>query len=134
VNDLHQHITGERKLEMLMWGDRLLDAKTLRYSLWEAATNGTQGAIDLIPKDIIVCDWHYEKAVTYPSLPFLLSKGFLVWPSGWQPLEGTQAFSAYSLRMRNPLLIGYLCTTWGKVKIENIPDWPPITTVLPNWK
>jgi hypothetical protein len=133
VNDLHRHIVEERKLEMLMWGDRLLDSKALGFSEWEAAQNGTQGAVDLIPKDIIVCDWHYEKRNTYPSVPFLLEKGFRVWPSGWQPLEATQAFSAYARRQTNPRLAGYLCTTWGKVRIPQVAEWPPIAQVLPEW-
>jgi hypothetical protein len=134
VNDLHRHIVEERKVEMLMWGDRLLDSKALGFSEWEAAQNGTQGAVDLIPKDIIVCDWHYEKRDTYPSVPFLLDKGFRVWPSGWQPLEATQAFSAFARRQTNPRLLGYLCTTWGKVKIPDAAEWPPIAQVLPDWK
>src|ERR1051325_10260957 len=33
VNDLQTHIVDERKLQMLIWGDRLLDAKALDYSL-----------------------------------------------------------------------------------------------------
>ena len=134
VNDLHEHIAGERKLEMLIWGDRLLDAKALGYSLWEASTNRTEQAIDLIPKDIIVCDWHYGKATNYPSVPFLLDKGFRVWPSGWQPLDASVAFSAFSRQQKNPRLIGYLCTTWGKVKVQDLAEWPPITEVLPQWK
>jgi hypothetical protein len=134
VNDLQTHIVDERKLQMLIWGDRLLDAKALDYSLWEAATNRTQQAVDSIPKDIIVCDWHYGKKANYPSVPLLLDKGFRVWPSGSQPLEATEAFSAFSRRQKNPRLIGYLCTTWSKVKIENVAEWPPITEVLPQWK
>jgi hypothetical protein len=134
VNDLHSHIVDERKLEMLIWGDRLLDAKALGYSLWEAATNGTPGAIDLISKDIIVCDWHYGNKTNYSSVPLLLEKGFRVWPSGWQPLEATEAFSAFSRQQKNPRLIGYLCTTWGKVKVPDLAEWPPITQVLPQWK
>lgn len=134
VNDLHSHIVGERKMEMLIWGDRLLDAKALGYSLWDASTNTTYKAIDLIPKDIIICDWHYGKRKSYPSVPLLLDKSFRVWPSGWQPLEGTEAFSAFSRQQKNPRLIGYLCTTWGKVKIPEMADWPPITNVLPQWK
>ena len=70
VNDLHQHIVGERKLTMLMWGDRLLDAQTMHYGKWESATNGTAPAVDLIPKDIILCDWHYRAQTNYPSVPF----------------------------------------------------------------
>jgi len=134
VNDLHSHIVGNRKVEMLLWGDRLLDAKSLKYSEWEASKNDTQGSIDLIPKDIIICDWHYGKGPEYPSIPLLLDKGFRVWPSGWQPLDATRAFSAYSRQQRNPRLIGYLCTTWGKVKIGDLTTWPPMTEVLPDWK
>jgi Glycosyl hydrolase family 20, catalytic domain len=134
VNALHGHIVGQRKIEMLMWGDRLLDAKALGYSRWEAATNGTAAAIDMIPKDIIVCDWHYGESTNYPSVPLLLEKGFRVWPSGWQPLEAAKAFSAYSHQQKNPRLIGYLCTTWGKAKIANAAEWPPLTEVLRDWK
>jgi hypothetical protein len=134
VNDLHKHIVGERKIEMLMWGDRLLDSKALGHSKWEAAENGTAPAVDLIPKDIIICDWHYGKQTKYPSVPFLLEKGFRVWPSGWQPLEATKAFSAFSRQQKNPRLVGYLCTTWGKARIPDAATWPPIAEVLPEWK
>ena len=134
VNDLHRHIVGERKLEMLMWGDRFLDAKALGYSEWEASKNGTQAAIDLVPKDIILCDWHYGAQTNYPSVPLLLGKGFRVWPSGWQPLEATRAFSAFARRQKSKNLVGYLCTTWGKVRIAEAAQWPPIVEVLAEWK
>jgi glycosyl hydrolase family 20 len=134
ANDLHRHIVGERKLEMLMWGDRLLDSTALGYSEWEASKNGTQGAIDLIPKDIIVCDWHYENRPGYPSVPLLLKKGFRVWPSGWQPLDATQAFSHFARQQKSDRMIGYLCTTWGKVQIPDASEWPPIKEVLEEWK
>ncbi len=134
VNDFHQHLVTERKVEMLMWGDRLLDAKAEGYSEWEASTNGTPPAIDLIPKDIIICDWHYEKRADYPSVPLLLNKGFRVWPSGWQPLAGAEAFSAFSRQQQNPRLVGYLCTTWGKVKVGEVADWPPLIEPLRDWK
>lgn len=134
VNDLHRHIVGEKKLEMLMWGDRLLDSKALGYSEWEASKNNTQGAIELIPKDIIICDWHYEKQKEYPSVPLLLGKGFRVWPSGWQPLEGAKALSDYARQHKDPRMLGYLCTTWGKVRIPQAADWPPLVEVLADWK
>ena len=134
VNDLHQHIVGKRKLEMLMWGDRLLDARTMRYGEWESANNGTHGAIDRIPNDIVVCDWHYRKQTGYPSVPFLLEKGFRVWPAGWQPLEATKAFSTFARQQNNPRMVGYLCTTWGRVGIRTAAEWPPISDVLAEWK
>lgn len=134
VNDLHSHIVAERKLEMLMWGDRLLDSKALGYSEWEAASNGTAPALGLIPSDIILCDWHYGEQTAYPSVPLLLQKGFRVWPSGWQPLKATRAFSAFARKQNDKRLLGYLCTTWGKVRIAAIAQWPPVTEVLPAWK
>jgi hypothetical protein len=134
VNDLHRHIVGERKREMLMWADRLLGAKTMGYSEWEASKNATEGAVDLIPRDIILCDWHYGKQDTYPSVPFLLNKGFRVWPAGWQPLEASLAFSAFARQQKHPRLLGYLCTTWGKARIPDVAEWPPVKEVLHQWQ
>jgi Glycosyl hydrolase family 20, catalytic domain len=133
VNDLHEHIVGQRKKEMLMWADRLLDAKALGYSEWEASKNGTYAAADLVAKDVVLCDWHYEKSSDYPSVRYLLDKGFRVWPSGWQPLEATKAFSTFALTQK-PRVQGYLCTTWGKAKIRNAADWPPLKDVLRDWR
>jgi hypothetical protein len=134
VNDLHEHIVGKRKLEMLMWADRLLDAKTMGYGEWESAKNGTAGAVDLIPKDIVLCDWHYEKRTNYPSVPFLLEKGFRVWPASWQPLDAAKAFSAFSREQKSERLVGFLCTTWGKVKVANAAEWPPLVDALKEWQ
>jgi hypothetical protein len=134
VNDLHAHIVRDRKVEMLMWSDRLLDAAATGYSEWEASKNGTQGAVDLVPKDIILCDWNYEKRADYPSLALFSKKGFRVWPSGWQPLEASVAFSRFAAQQKDPLVIGYLCTTWGKVKIADAPNWPPVTEPLGFWR
>lgn len=135
VNDLHQHVVGEKKLTMLMWGDRFLDAQTMRYGRWESATNGTAPAVDWVPKDIVICDWHYRAQTNYPSVPFFLSKGFRVWPAGFQPAEAAKAFSEFSLQQRkeNPQVIGYLATTWSKAKTVDLTTWPPITENLPQW-
>ena len=91
-------------------------------------------AVDLIPNDIVICDWHYGKQSNYPSVPFLLEKGFRVWPSSWQPLDGAKAFSAFSRAQKNAQLIGFLCTVWGKVKIDAVSEWPPFVEVLAEWK
>lgn len=133
VNDLHKHLVGDRQVEMMLWGDRLLDAGSLGYSEWEASKNGTAPAADLVPKDLVVCDWHYGKQTNYPSVPFLINKGFRVWPAGWQPLEATRAFSSYALQRKGGHLVGYLCTTWGKVSITQAADWRPISDVIRDW-
>jgi hypothetical protein len=135
VNKLHDHIVGERKMQMLMWGDRLLDAHTMGDHMYEESMNGTWPAVDMIPKDIIICDWHYDAHTNYPSVPFLLSKGFRVWPCGFKPLKASKTFSEFSLKEReqNTNLVGYLASTWS-ARTNDLSAWPPITQVLPEWK
>jgi hypothetical protein len=39
----------------------LIDGKTTGMGEWEASYNSTYRAVDMIPKDLIICDWHYER-------------------------------------------------------------------------
>ncbi|MBI5833832.1 MAG: family 20 glycosylhydrolase, partial [Armatimonadetes bacterium] len=112
VNDLHAHLVGEKRVTMLMWGDRFLDGHATGYGEWEAATNGTAPAIDLVPKDIVICDWHYGYRTSYPSLPIFLDKGFRVWPSGWRETRATLALIDDSLKQANERMMGHLFTAW----------------------
>ena len=115
VNDLHHHIVDERKLTMMMWADRLLDDKKLGfgYGKWEASQNGTGPAIDRIPKDIILCDWHYEtRPKGYPSVAYLQEKGFRMLPSTWRNKDAALAMLREARATATPRLLGHLCTTW----------------------
>jgi len=112
VNDYHQHLVKEKKLTMLMWGDRLLDAAVMKYGKWEASENGTAPAIDLIPKDIIVCDWHYGLREEYPSVPYFQQKGFRVLPSSWKDAKAAVALRDCGERHASEKMLGHLCTTW----------------------
>jgi hypothetical protein len=125
VNLLHTHLVRKRKIEMLMWGDRLIDGKKYDLGEWEAATNGTAGAIDLIPKDIIVCPWHYEPRESYLSIPMFINKGFRVLPAGWKNVDATKALIEFSRRHAGPKLLGYIFTTWG-VKKDLLVEFPPL--------
>jgi len=113
VNDLHLHIVGEKRLTMLMWGDRLLDDKTMHYGKWEASANGTAGAIDRIPKNLILCDWHYEPRDSYPSVHYFQNKGFRVWPSSWKNEKAALAMLNDARKGATERMIGHLCTTWA---------------------
>jgi len=60
VTRIHDHLSlSNRKL--WIWGDRLLDGRTTGLGMWEASYNDTWRAVDMIPKDIMICDWHYER-------------------------------------------------------------------------
>ncbi len=113
VNDIHRHLVGEKKLTMLMWGDRLLDAskKGMGHG-WEASDVGTAPAIDLIPKDIIICDWHYSVQADYPSVRYFQEKGFRVWPASWKNVEAAEALIECAHRDATDRMLGHLCTSW----------------------
>jgi hypothetical protein len=112
VSDYHDHLVGAKKLTMLMWGDRLLDASSTGYGKWEASANGTSPAIDRIPKDIVICDWHYEPRETYPSVHLFQEKGFRVWPSSWRNERAALALRDDARRGVTGRMVGHLCTTW----------------------
>lgn len=130
VNDYYGYLS-ERHLDMLMWGDRLLDAEETGYGKWEAAANGTAPAIEMIPKDIVQCDWHYEAMDDYPSISIFLEKGFPVLPGGWKNVDAVDLLLDEALaHQEHPRMLGYLCTTWGAVKPGALADWPPIVTAM----
>ena len=134
TNDYYGYLS-ERHVQMLMWGDRLLDGKATGYGLWEGSENGTHPAIDMIPTDIVICDWHYELMDSYPSVEIFLDKGFPTWPGGWREVEAVKAFLSTALEHAdNPLMLGYLCTTWGATKPGELAEWPPIVTAMEMFK
>jgi hypothetical protein len=125
VNDLYGHIVRKRGKTMLMWADRLIDATKIDYGEWEASMNGTAQAIDRIPKDIILCDWHYEPRETYPSVPMFLEKGFRVLPTSWRNVEASRALIQYSMTLGNPRMLGHLFTRWSSAR-DSLAAFPPL--------
>ncbi len=67
---------AQKNRTLWIWGDRLLDGKITGMGEWEASYNNTYKAIDLIPKDIMICDWHYERAEQ--SAVYFAMKGLMV--------------------------------------------------------
>jgi hypothetical protein len=60
VRTLRDHVAAKNR-EMWIWGDRLIDGKSTGMGMWEASMNNTYRAVDMIPKDVVICDWHYER-------------------------------------------------------------------------
>lgn len=72
----------QNKRELWIWGDRLLDGRATGYGMWEASYNNTHRAIDMIPKDVMICDWHYERPDK--SAIYFAMKGLRVATSPWR--------------------------------------------------
>jgi hypothetical protein len=129
VNDFHEHLVKKRKVEMLMWGDRLFDANKYNWGEWEASKNGTAPAVDLIPKDIIICPWHYELMKQYPSVSMFIDKGFRVLPASWNKLDASRALIEHNQKLKSPKMLGHLFTTWNGKK-DNLAEYPPMVEGL----
>ena len=113
VNDYHKHLVTERKVEMLIWGDRLLDSDVTGYGTWEASKTGSHRAVDLVPKDIIICDWHYEPMPDYPSVRFFQQKGFRVLPATWKKPDAAIALLKCARKDATEKMLGILFTNWS---------------------
>jgi len=81
VRAIRDHLAlSERKL--WIWGDRLIDGKTTGMGEWEASMNNTHRAVDMIPKDVLICDWHYERPDQTPV--YFAVKGLTVVTCPWR--------------------------------------------------
>jgi len=111
VCDLHGHLAS-RGVETLVWADRFLDGVETKLGLWEASMNGTAPAIGMVPKNIVMCDWHYESTTGFPSLDIFANAGFRTWPTVWKNPEPNRAFLAAARAHAGPLMLGALATVW----------------------
>ena len=136
VTAIRDHLAKKNK-KLWIWGDRLIDGETTGMGMWEASTNDTHKAIDMIPKDVVINDWHYERPD--PTAAYFALNGFQVITCPWRKPEVTkeQLEMMVSLRKNAPEKIkdryqGMLQTVWtsaentidqfyGRKKIEN-PD------------
>ncbi len=112
----HLHEKGRR---MWMWGDRLLDGKVTGLGEWEASRNDTHRAIDLIPKDVVICDWHYERPD--PTAVYFAMKGFDVVTCPWKNADSARQQLADMVHWRSisspamrPRFQGVMQTVWSE--------------------
>ncbi len=80
VNRIRNHLAlGGKRL--MIWGDRLLDATLTGLGMWEASMNNTARAVDMIARDVFICDWHYDEPALTPV--YFALKGFDVAICPW---------------------------------------------------
>ena len=112
INLLSGHLR-ERGIETMLWSDRLIGTGNSGYAnRYEASANGTEKAIELIHKDVICCDWHYEKYDVYKSVDIFADHGFRMMVSPWKNMENAKAFLDYAAEHDRGHIEGYLQTTW----------------------
>src|SRR5215218_1206037 len=117
VRKVRDHLAEQRR-ELWIWADRLLDGKATGLGMWEASFNNTHRAIDIIPKDIVLCDWHYarpDKTAVYFAM-----KGFKVVTCSWRNADVAvaQVNDIYTFRQQSTIQMkgrfyGVMETIWS---------------------
>lgn len=120
VNRIHQHLQLQDK-ELWMWGDRLIDGRTTGIGMWEGSYNHTWRAIDLINKNAVICDWHYERAD--PTAVLFAAKGFRVLSCPWRNPDiaveqeaMVRNFITHSTPEMKDRYLGMLQTVWSSAE------------------
>lgn len=116
VRVLHDHLARANRT-MWIWGDRFLDGETTGIGKWEASINHTYPAIHSVPKDIVICDWHYDRAL--PTAEHFAMEGFPVVSCPWRKpdvalaqLAQIRAVRAHATEELAGRMQGVLATTW----------------------
>jgi hypothetical protein len=117
VTTLRNHLAQSGK-RLMIWGDRLIDGKTTGIGEWEASMNHTHRAVDLIPKDVFICDWHYERPDQ--TAVYFAMKGFDVATCPWRKpetalmqLDDILRFRKNSTPQMKPRFRGIIETVWS---------------------
>ncbi len=116
VRLINDHL-AQKNRRLWIWGDRLIDGKTTGIGEWEASYNNTYRAIDMIPKEVIICDWHYERADKTPV--YFAMKGLNVITCPWnRPAVAIQQtndminFRKTATKEMQPHFYGMMQTVW----------------------
>jgi hypothetical protein len=117
VSKIRDHLHADSR-ELWIWGDRLIDGRATGLGMWEASMNDTHRAIDIIPKDVFICDWHYDRPD--PTPVYFAAKGFRVAACPYKRVsvgtghaENMYRFRSASTSVMRGNLQGVIQTVWA---------------------
>jgi len=132
---LKQETQADLFLEHLLFCHRLVSGELgKRMIIWDDLFDIYPGTLEQVPRDIILCSWHYDQLVDLPAghcggpradhlaLYDKLGFEYLFAPSSFS-IRNVETFSAYAMR-RKPL--GALMTTWALERRFLLSDYPTI--------
>ena len=117
VQLIRDHL-AERNQELWIWGDRLLDGRTTGIGEWAASYNDTYRAVDMIPRDVVICDWQYDE--DNQTAVYFALKGLRVVTCAWNrpqvavnQVEDLYRARAISGRVMKNRFYGIAETVWS---------------------
>ncbi len=129
VKRLHAYLKKCR-VETWMWGDMLMapdefPSMDTRYGFH--GSNSYAKIRGQIPRDIVICDWHYvDNQTEFPSALQFLKEGHRVIGATWKHAETIRNFSKYLSTLSSDSE-GMIATTWYHVQRK---EWNIVTNIL----
>ncbi|MCF6159555.1 MAG: hypothetical protein E3K32_13520 [wastewater metagenome] len=113
VRRLHQYLKSQG-IETWMWGDMLIAPHEFP-TMEKKHLHGLQGYSEIrdeIPKEIVICDWHYlDEQPEFPSALAFARNGHRVLGATWKKEKTIKNFSQYIANMPDGGE-GMIATTW----------------------
>ena len=104
-------------ITMMLWADFLIDEN--EFNGYPCMINGYGGKPDyhcriaeMLPKDIVMLDWHYESAPEYPTINYIMSLGYNVVACPWRDVANPEIFAEYAHKTQNSKLLGMMQVNW----------------------
>ena len=125
IKKIHQWF-AERDIKIMIWGDMFLTTDVASSSAYgenpRQATKGRQA----LPKDIVICDWHYSPAKPdeFISLKAFHEVGLKTIGCGWDNPENIRNFNKACADFGS---LGYMQTTWAGYEFDidgKRKEWP----------
>ncbi len=128
VNRLHAFLK-KKGVNTWMWGDMLIapdEFPTMLYKHLHGSVLGYGKTLrDKLPRDIVICDWHYfDSQQDFPSLRVIQKEGFRIIGVTWKTARTIRNFSRYaSLNKAH----GMMATTWFHVQRK---EWDVVERII----
>lgn len=101
----------------MLWADHLIPPEYDSGCVF-GAMGDVYKAIDLIPSDVVLCDWHYTSRDDLRSTDYFRRRGFEVWPAvGFE----AQAIRRFALHARRAGVQAMIMTTWCRPDLGALP-------------
>jgi hypothetical protein len=117
VQTIRDHL-AEKGKELWIWGDRLIDGHATGIGEWAASYNDTYRAVDMIPRNVVICDWQYDE--DNQTDVYFAMKGFRVVTCAWNrpavavnQVEDLYRSRAVSGKIMKPRFYGIAETVWS---------------------
>ncbi len=118
-----------RGIDVWMWGDMLVTPDEFpgmaARSLHGSRPGYGKPLRDRLPREIVICDWHYfDTQADFPSLMAMQKEGFRVIGATWKKEETIHNFTRYAAQHG---AYGMMATTWLHVQNK---EWDVVERII----